>query len=453
MTTVDNLNTTALGASPLAVSTSIGDLPFAKENILLVEDSKVFQNEIYHQMSNQGIFEVDVATSLSEAAELITAHRRDPYFIALIDLTLPDSTRGEIADYAIDNGIPAIVFTATFDSKLRHDLLEKGVLDYIIKDNPRCIEQLCETAKRLYHNKNITVILVDDSRSSRSYISQLLSSHKLNVIQSHNGKEVLDLLQKNPKTELVITNYHMPDMNGFELTQEIRRLYSREELAIIGMSADKDPNLLPRFLKGGANDFITIPFINEEFNCRISQHLDYIEKVRALHDAVIRDALTGLYNRRHLLSVGHKLLDNINPEIGALAAAMIDIDFFKNVNDTFGHDAGDAVLVHVAALLKKHFKQAAVLARVGGEEFCVLMTDVRPGKLRVLLERVRQGLARTAVNYNNNNIILTASIGAYSGSADNLNDLICKADKALYEAKRSGRNKIIVIVDQLMSPT
>lgn len=417
------------------------------EKVLLVEDSKVFQQAIYDHVQKLGAFQIDVAASFAEAAALIQENTGAEYFLALVDLTLPDSARGEVVDYVIAHGIPPIVFTSIFDKNLRHTLLEKGVRDYIIKENPRSVELLGETVKRLYLNKTTKVMVVDDSATSRLFLGRLLESQYLEVLQAHSGLHALELLQIHEDTELVITDYQMADMDGLALTREIRRVFRKEDLAIIGMSSMNDPDLLPRFLKGGADDFLKVPFINEEFNCRVTQHLNYIDKVRALREAVIRDALTGLYNRRHLLDVGEGLFANPKLDRNALAAAMIDVDFFKKVNDTYGHDAGDAVLVAVSKHMQEHFSDAAVVARMGGEEFCVLMTDAYPGRLRVRLERVRHDLAQTAIRYNDIDIVVTASIGGFVGGVTNLHDLICSADKALYEAKRTGRNKIIVHFD------
>lgn len=417
------------------------------EKLLLVEDSKVFQQTIYDRVKRLGPFHIDVASSFAEAATLIQDNREIPYFLALVDLTLPDATRGEVVDFVISNGIPPIVFSATFDKNLRHTLLSKGVRDYIIKENPRSVDLLGETVKRLYENKATKVMVVDDSLTSRLYLARLLESQYLNVLQAEGGPHALELLQMHEDIELVITDYQMPEMDGLALTREIRRVFRKDDLAIIGMSSLDDPDLLPRFLKSGADDYLKVPFINEEFNCRVTQHLNYIDKVRALREAVIRDALTGLYNRRHLLVVGEDLFANPELDKKALAAAMIDVDFFKKVNDTYGHDAGDAVLVAVSKHMQEHFSDSPVLARMGGEEFCVLMTDAHPGRLRVRLERVRQGLAQTAIKYGDIDIVVTASIGGFVGGVTNLHDLICAADEALYEAKRTGRNKIVVHYD------
>jgi PleD family two-component response regulator len=226
--------------------------------------------------------------------------------------------------------------------------LDKGVVDYLIKENPSSIDLLLDTIKRLYLNQTTTVMVVDDSNACRAYLANLLKRQQLKVIEAEDGARALDLLKTHQDVRLVITNYTMPKMDGYELTCEIRRQYSKEVLAIIGMSAQSDNSLLPRFLKGGADDFISIPLSNEEFNCRIAQRLNYMDTVQALRDAVIRDELTGLYNRRHLMAVGNGLFNSGVQNHQNLAAAMIDVDYFKQVNDPHGHDAGDAVLKRVA---------------------------------------------------------------------------------------------------------
>ena len=414
------------------------------EKILLVEDSKVFQRAICERIEACCPFKVDTAASFAEARELVE-NASLPYFVALLDLTLPDSAKGEVVAYALENNIPSIVFTGTFDNAVREDLMQKGVLDYIAKESPASIDLLAETVQRLYRNVTTKVLVVDDSRVGRMYISRLLERHNLQVFQAEHGKQALEVLAANKDIRLVLTDYNMPEMDGFELVREIRREFKRDQVAIIGISAQGDGTLSPRFLKGGANDFVTKPFQDEEFNCRVAQNLDNIENINALREAAIRDTLTGLHNRRYLFDVGEKLYASFMRDQITLSAVMIDIDHFKKVNDTYGHDGGDAVLKMFSKLLVDEFRDTDVVSRMGGEEFCILMANSDPDSTAQVLERVRSEIEHAQADNDGTIIKVTASFGCCLADNDGLENLIKRADEALYEAKETGRNKVVMV--------
>ena len=142
-----------------------------------------------------------------------------------------------------------------------------------------------------------------------------------------------------------------------------------------------------RFIKVGANDFITKPFQPEEFYCRVTQNIDLIEKTQALVDAATKDFLTGLYNRRFFFEKGVGKLERARRERKSVALAMLDIDHFKSVNDTYGHDVGDEVLQVVSKTLQDSARADDLVARLGGEEFCVLMEDINRAELDVFVRK------------------------------------------------------------------
>ncbi|MDC6695346.1 diguanylate cyclase, partial [Leclercia adecarboxylata] len=140
-------------------------------------------------------------------------------------------------------------------------------------------------------------------------------------------------------------------------------------LAVIGISGNTDPSLIPRFLKNGANDFLRKPFSREELFCRVSQNVDQLELIGTLQDLAPRDFLPGLPNRRCFLEQSQRQLPQLHLDGEQVAVAMIDIDHFKHINDTHGHEAGDDALRAVAAAVAQHARQEDLIARFGGEEF------------------------------------------------------------------------------------
>lgn len=411
--------------------------------ILLVEDAKFFRSIIKSQIEKQLGFTVTCAETYAEACAIIN-ERGDDFFLALLDLNLPDAPKGEIVDFVIDKSIPAIVFSGQFNEDLRDHLLQQNIIDYVVKDSPASIEYVITTVKRLYQNQFIKVLLVDDSRTARYQIHGLLSRYKFQVYEATDGLEALKVLDDNPDILLVITDYNMPNLDGFELTKKIRTHFSKREICIIGVSTYGNHALSAKFIKVGANDFITKPFLNEEFFCRISQNVEMLEHIHALQDSLITDYLTGLRNRRYLFERGQAMSAEIEKTGGTLIAAMIDIDHFKNINDTYGHDAGDTALKNISNLMRGHFEEHGIISRFGGEEFCILIQKEDLSEIEILFDDFRKDVEQSSVQYGNRRIQMTISIGISSINADKLEDLIKQADLNLYQAKNNGRNQVVI---------
>ncbi|MEO2175240.1 MAG: diguanylate cyclase [bacterium] len=411
--------------------------------ILLVEDGKFFRTVIKSQIENQLGFKVTCAETFEQAREIIDLRGGD-LFLALLDLKLPDARDGEIVDMAIEKSIPSIVFSSQFSEDLRNHLLQRNIIDYVVKDSPASMEYVISMVKRLHQNQFVKVLIVDDSKTARFQIRTLLLRYKFQVIEATDGIEALNVLDENPDTLLIITDYNMPNLDGFELTKKIRSRFSKRQVAIIGVSSYGNHALSARFIKVGANDFVTKPFLNEEFFLRVSQNVEMLEHIHALQDSLITDYLTGLRNRRYLFERGHIMGEEAKQSGGYLVAAMADIDHFKIINDTYGHDAGDEALKHIARLLDSHFKGQAVVARFGGEEFCILMCEDETVGIDETFESLRTRIENSPYIYGENKIRMTVSFGVCWTKTDNFEDVIKTADGCLYQAKHQGRNQVVI---------
>ena len=233
------------------------------QKILLVEDSKMFITLVQNRISRDFQIECVVRESYQEAAELLASGQHE-YLLAILDLTLPGSPDGEIVDLVKTHGIPIIVETGRMDDLTRDSILEKQVLDYILK-GPHTLDLLSGTISRFLRNKDIKILLVEDSPgwSGKAPKSSWKNSN-FTVIVADNGKTALQQLRKHQDTRVVLTDFNMPEMNGFELTAEIRKNFPMDKLAIIGMSAYGNPMLSAQFLKRGASDFLNKPYFEEE---------------------------------------------------------------------------------------------------------------------------------------------------------------------------------------------
>ena len=406
-----------------------------KHKVLVLEDS-VASMRVLKRVIGKANLQAVSAHSLAEAKHIFSSSIPEQYLCAIVDYTLPDAPDGEAIDFALDSFLPVIVITGRLDQDIREKVLAKEVIDYIPKENAQIYEYLSRLLSRLEKNKHISVLVVDDSRLSRNNMTSLLRRHNFICHEAASAEEGLDLIRKHQEIKLVLTDENMPDMTGVELVANIRRTFSKDELAVIGVSSDISSALSARFIKTGANDYLTKPYCHEEFFCRVMQNVEHIEHIDAIKRAANSDYLTGLPNRRHFFNKVETLLKH---NLRHKTLALIDLDHFKSVNDTYGHDAGDEVLKDVAKVMVKHFAEYCV-ARFGGEEFCVFMPEVNLQDAVSRLNEFRQAMADRTIQFKEHQIRCTLSIGVTDQFVDKIESMLSVADQNLYAAKQRGRN-------------
>lgn len=411
--------------------------------VLLVEDSKTIAAVLAGALTRELSVQCVTAYSLQQAQDLVSSGQYQ-FDVAVLDLVLPDARKGEVVDYVVSQGLSPVVFTGEISDEIRTSMWEKQIADYIIKDGGNNLRQVISIVYRLLANVGQRVLVVDDSAGARSLFKRLLERWNFAVDEAENGQEGLDLLSLHGNYSLIITDYEMPVMGGVDFVRQVRRLYPKQEVPILGISAATSASTSAFFLKAGANDFLHKPFEAEEFYCRVAQRIETLEYVRAVRNLAERDPLTGLYNRRSFFHLGRNALEEACKDGLGVALAMIDIDHFKKCNDTYGHDGGDVVIKDVATRLQESFGAQGIVARIGGEEFCVVLynTDAETAHQALETFRVRQEQHTTA--FGDRQIAVTSSIGLCTDCSIGLDTMMQRADKALYEAKNKGRNKIVV---------
>lgn len=413
--------------------------------ILVVEDSQVVSRVMRHLLTQELNCEVDVAPDMQSATALLAEHE---YFVAITDLNLPDAQEGEIVKFVLAKQIPCIVLTGSWDAEQRARLLQLGIVDYVFKENRFSYEYTAKLVKRLCRNQSVKVLVADDSVVSRKFIRSLLEQHLFQVIEADDGVSALETLNDNPDIKLLITDYNMPRLDGFGLIIKVREQLSREELAIIGLSSDSDESLSARFIKNGANDFLQKPFVHEEFHCRVLTTLDALDMVTKLWEQANLDYLTNVYNRRYFFNLYEDKLTNIAQKNSSLSLALLDIDYFKKVNDNYGHDVGDEVLIEFARRLQQSFSQHFTVARIGGEEFVVGFKGLNVEKAYTLLDSFRMQLELTPIATSKGLLNITVSTGVTEFTLDeNVDALLNRADIGLYQAKQNGRNLVCIAQD------
>ena len=411
------------------------------KRVLIIEDSKSVANTLSMLIEEFLEYETVKGASMKECAKLFLEYK-GKFDVALLDLGLPDAQNGEVVDFVSKFNVPMVILTGsvTVEDKIKNK--SKNIVDYVVKDGMYSYKYTLSIIKRIINNQNIDVLIVDDSKSFIEKTKALIEKYRLTVYSASNGKEALEILQNNINIKVVLTDYYMPTMNGLDFVRAARKKYSKDELSIIVTSVTQEKSIASKFLKCGANDFLYKGFTPEELYVRINANIEVLELFEELKNRANRDFLTNLYNRRYLFEEGIKKLNIAKEENTNLNVALIDIDKFKAINDTYGHDVGDSAIKMVADFLQEYFNKDEIVARLGGEEFCIIFIDEDENSVKGRLEHLRREFESRIIKVDNHNINFTISIGCCFKKFDTLDIMLQEADNGLYDAKDSGRNRI-----------
>ncbi len=409
--------------------------------ILIVEDNKTLAKLLAKKIQTSLNMEVDIAYRLSEAKLFLSKYK---YFVTLLDINLPDAPNGEVVDYVLSKGQPAIVLSGNIDKDFRKKMLQKNIIDYVNKGGVDDINYTLSIIKRLQKNRNHKVLVVDDSMVFRKQMDGLLKNLFYTVYTVAHGEEAIGMLETHPDISLMITDYNMPVMNGLELVHKVRKEHNKSELCIIALSSNQDEDINALFLKQGANDYINKPFSKEEFSCRVNNSIEALENIQIVTNHANRDFLTGLYNRRYFFdSMSEYINDDGMSE--KFAVAMIDIDNFKKINDKYGHDTGDKVIIHLANVLMSNTNYRDIVSRFGGEEFCVVLKNINRFSAVEIFDRLRREVESSVVYSDKKEPIeFSVSIGVSLYLEEGLEETINQADMMLYKAKQAGKNQVVI---------
>ena len=298
------------------------------------------------------------------------------------------------------------------------------------------------------------LLVVDDSAVYRKLVEQVFDSQPYSLSFARSGAEGIQLYETLSPC-FVITDWMLPDFSGFELCQRIRKDNSRPYCYLIVMTSNQEKGHVVKALEAGADDYLTKPFDPEEMLARvgvgrriIDLHRELAAKTQRMEEAARTDPLTALPNRRAIEEWASKQMRGADRHGFPLWVVLGDIDNFKRINDTFGHDAGDIVLKTFADLLKRNTRASDICGRLGGDEFILVITHVETGKIADTVNRFRETFAALSFPLHGQSVQVTASFGVAglqsSENAASFAVLLQNADKMLYEAKRAGRNLVQV---------
>jgi diguanylate cyclase (GGDEF)-like protein len=300
---------------------------------------------------------------------------------------------------------------------------------------------LLERIEQLTHSgqyEPYKVLIVDDSRAQATYTERSLNSAGiLTQTLTDPARAMCALAEFQP--DLIILDMYMPGCSGPELAKVIRHNDRYVSVPIIYLSAEDDLDKQLDAMGEGGDDFLTKPIKPRHLIATVRQRA---ARARSLHARMVRDSLTGLYNHTHIL----QLLDDARARAlrteQPLSFAMLDIDFFKKVNDTYGHPVGDRVIKSLAMFLKQRLRKSDYIGRYGGEEFAVVLPDTDAATAQQVLEDIRQRFAEILHPAQPQDLSCTFSCGIAElhGNEDG-RTLSKNADQALYSAKHAGRNR------------
>ena len=278
------------------------------------------------------------------------------------------------------------------------------------------------------------------------------------VLQAADGAEALELVASDviERLDLVLCDLKMPKLDGFAFLERFVADPRAEGVPVIVLTGDDDVESKVEALEAGAADYLTKPFHDAELLARLKVHhkmkrlRDELQEANErLRQLVIRDPLTGLFNRRHWRYIMLRELERCRRHRRPMSVLMIDIDHFKQVNDRFGHVVGDRVLTAVARRLESEIRTPDSLARLGGEEFAVLLPETGLDEAVAAAERLRRAVHKIGLPALPE-LDVRVSIGVAAGARlddDEIDVLVAAADEALYQAKRAGRDRVVATAE------
>ncbi|WP_429807397.1 diguanylate cyclase [Ensifer sp. B1-9] len=424
------------------------------KRMLLVEDSRMFATALKYGLESVHGIRVTHCSSLAALKQTLE-QAPESFSLAVLDLNLPDAPNCEALEFVLENQEPAVVFTAAFNDHTREEILSRGVLDCVIKHQPESINLLIGAVDRALTNGKTTVLLADSDAASRSELVGILRRQRISVCEVASAADALQVLDSGEAVDLVVTDLDLADMSGAALLAEVERRQGDGALPVIGLSDSGDRRAGARFLEAGGTDFIQKPFLEAEFNGRIAQAAGVQKRLQTLQRQAASDYLTDLYNRRHFFLAGPRLVEQCLRRGEPTAIAVLDIDHFKRLNDTYGHEIGDIVLKHVAKRLAALVGEEHLLARLGGEEFGILFNGCDVRRAFAFCDALRLELAKSRIVADDEELTITVSIGlATIETAEAFENYLHAADQFLYMAKHAGRNRVIselALLDALAS--
>lgn len=410
-------------------------------SVAIIDSDKQAGNLMSKLLSTFGF----AANYFSSIADFVDVLPKQTFSIAIVDVNVQQHGQDDIFRFAnllrqklIDVFIVSSPDLDTFDFRLLS--IRAGVNDYLLK--PLNITNLVNKIRKNFKIDLVRpyrILLLDDEIVVCNFYKTLLESQDIEVIALTKAQQMMAVLESFPP-DVFLLDMHMQEISGLEVAKLIRQQPKYDYVPILFLTSDNDISTKLLALKTGADDVIpkqTPPaLILEQIESRIerSQQIRYLAS---------RDSLTGVLNHGQIMDAAAQALRLAARHIKPVVMVMIDLDYFKKVNDSYGHMGGDKVLVSLGQLLLQSVRETDFVGRYGGEEFIVVFCDADSEVIQAKMESILSAFRQIDFTINEHSFNCTFSAGmASSENYDSLSELIASADAALYQAKNAGRNTI-----------
>jgi diguanylate cyclase (GGDEF)-like protein len=410
--------------------------------IYLLEDDAAIAKNLALQLGSYG-YQVNIFSNLSSIDMAIRQQLPDLY---IVDIMLNNDTFAGTSFVhklkLIDkNPQPAIIYSSRSDFDARLSAVRAGVDAYFVK--PMDIDTLVEKIESLLGrkpNRPYQVLLIDDDLSLAKHFSMVLSHAGIQVSIEIHAEKVLSVLEE-ISPDLIIMDIYMPICSGFELAKIIRQQAQLDSIPIIFLSTEHDIDKQLLAMQMGGDEFITKPVKDEHLTTAV---LTRAKRARLLSDLIMLDGMTGLLKHARMKEQLVTEIYQATRSKLSFAFAMIDIDHFKNVNDTYGHLTGDRIIKSLAQLLRQRLRKSDIIARYGGEEFAVILHDSNRKGTFELIDSIRNDFSQLVHHCEEQEFHVSFSAGiAFFPDYNVAEELNQAADDALYQAKLKGRNQVV----------
>lgn len=417
--------------------------------ILHLEESRFIKRKMGDIVESTGHFYYPAQTP----AEAIAILREENIDLIVTALEF-EATSGEdfikTINYSKFKNIPIIVLTSTDTMEMREHLFSLGVVDYLVKTEVedsllRSYFSAFKQMKTFSHDvKDVSVAVLDDSELSLSLISQIFELANFKDVTYYSNP--IDLIEDQQEYDVYVIDLILPGISGEELLLKIRHRHPKSIIVI--MSSVTNYKTISTTLLIGADDYIMKPFDANIFMARLKVQIKYYLMIRDLESKneelqhmAVTDGLTKVYNRRYAMGRLKEEIERAHRYNHALSIVMIDLDNFKLVNDCYGHQVGDDVLVKTTRACYDLLRSSDVLSRFGGEEFMIILPESNYEEAMLAAEKIRAEIE--ALTFDQKDLKITISAGVNELKDQSLNNLIRIADENLYKAKNSGKNCIM----------
>lgn len=291
---------------------------------------------------------------------------------------------------------------------------------------------------------NEKILVVDDNQLNVRLLVDILEDDNFTVFSTHNGLNVLEMARR-IQPDVILLDIMMPGLDGFEVCKLLKSDYDVMDIPVIMVTAKTEGSDIKNALELGAFDYIKKPIDEIEVVARIRSALRLKKQQNKLKELAMKDGLTGLYNHVLLIELFEKELAKQQRVNGNISFIMIDVDYFKQINDTYGHISGNVVLKEISNILINSVRKGDIVGRYGGEEFSIVLPEACKEDAFQLCDRIRKKIEAFNFDIHGEIIKVTVSMGMYfKGSEDMITalEIIQRADEELYRAKNNGRNRM-----------